>query len=120
MDNKNINKVDVRNDEQMVELGFRQPEYKYVMSVNSETDKHKLKSLRHMKVSFSGSGTVNSRPIPVFDKLYIYIKGSNKVEIAECWWDNIPNVLARYDKVIKYKWLNKEYQINQVPFWSWK
>lgn len=117
---KNIEKVDIRNDKQMVELGFRQPEYKYVMSTNSDADKAKLKTLRHTKTKYSGGGHFHQKPIPIFDKLYVYIKGSNKVEIAQCWWNNIADVLSNYKDVIKYKWLGKEYNPTETPYWSWK
>lgn len=83
-------------------------------------EKKALRKLRKQKFhSFSGH-VPESKSIPVFSKLYIYIKGSNTVEIRECWWNDIQRVLSIFDNVVKYKWLNKYYSPEETPIWRWK
>lgn len=83
-------------------------------------EKKALKKYRKRKYDMVSVGMPVNKHVPVFDKLYIYIKGSNTVEVRECWWNAIPNVLSIFKDVVKYKWLNKYYSPEELPLWTWK
>lgn len=127
-------RVNVRNDYQMVELGIRPPLLaERDKSVWTKTAKEKklLKKLKrgHNNCHFE---TTPIKPIPVYDKLIIYLKKNNvfpkTTYSTKCWQHEIPEILMKYfytsksgishNLVMKYEFNGKSYSPKVLPYWK--
>ena len=133
LDDSNEPKVDVRNDDQMVELGIRPP----LLPARDENvwtktsrDRKLLRKLKHGR-SHTHFGTIPIKCIPVRDRLIIYLKKNNvfpkTTYSTECWQHEIGDILMKYihisksgnshNLVMKYEFNGKSYLPNERPFW---
>ena len=120
--------IDIHDDDLCISLGIhpRNAEPRD-MSVWTKTNKEKKElkrlRLRHKRDKMFG-GVSESAPIPVYDKLILYIKGKPTRSI-KCAQSDIPRILSRYtlengmSAIIKYYWNGKEYKSGTLPFWYW-
>lgn len=129
----NESEVNVRDDAQMVELGIRPP----LLPMRDEAVWTKTsrdrKLLRKLKCSQGHThfGTIPIKPIPVKDKLIVYLKKNNvfpkTTYSTECWQHEIGDILMKYihtsksgnshNLVMKYEFNGKSYLPNERPFW---
>lgn len=127
-------RVNVKDDYQMVELGIRPPLLaERDKSVWTKTAKEKklLKKLRHGSNNCH-FGTVPIKPIPVRDKLIVYLKKNNvfpkTTYSTECRQHEIGEILMKYfytaksgishNLVMKYEFNGKSYLPNERPYWK--
>lgn len=140
--NKKSNKInnngwiDVHDDALMVELGIRpKPLSPKDPNVWTKTNQER-KLLRNLKRSHKEKihmGSIPEKVIPVKAKLIIQLKRNNKFPNTTysmiCYMHKISNILSsfmQYDKqsktminlVAKYKYNDKEYSPNELPFWK--
>lgn len=128
--------IDVHNDTLMVELGIRPKSLSPKdPSVWTKTNQER-KLLHSLKRSHKGKihmGSVPEKVIPVRAKLIIQLKKNSKFPNTTysmiCDMHKINDILnsfMQYDKqtktminlVAKYKYNDKEYSPNELPFWK--
>lgn len=128
-------RIDVHNDELMVELGIRSPHIiprdKTVWTKTAyEKRLLRIERCKHKeKIHFHNSPC---KSIPVKAKLIIYLKKNKKffntTYSTECWQHEIGNILLNYyvDNqktghneclVLKYVYNGKTYDPDKRPFW---
>lgn len=141
-------KVNVYNDAEMVSLGIRNPKVTPrdpAVWTKTLEEKAKARVARHsIKTQFSSGGNSSPKSIPVYSKLIVYIKPSEKFQAIDgktgkrfkktvfshkCGQSDIPSILAKYVErdaklnvsyslVTKYSWNGKTYGAKELPFWG--
>lgn len=129
------NKVDVRNQMLMIELGmhpcFLAPKDPSVWT-KSDYEKKMLRSLRRMYKGEMHFHSIPIKSIPVQAKLIVQLKKNKQFPKTTysftCWMHQIGNILSSFhqtDKrtgtvtnvVAKYTYNGKTYSPNERPFW---
>lgn len=128
-------RVDVHNDELMIELGIRPPHLiPRDPSVWTKTPREKklLKSLRKIHKGHIHFHSVPKKSIPVKAKLIIQLKKNKKFPnttySTECWQHKIEDILLNYYAknnktghneclVSKYIYNGQAYSPDERPFW---
>lgn len=140
---KEMPKVDVYNDVEMVNLGIRVRKYEgrdpkiWTKSFMEKKDSKFVKA--NLKHHFEGSNWPAPKKItPVYGKLIVTIKPNDRFKAInkkgknifktvfshECYQHNISSILNKYvdDKskclVVKYYWNGKTYRPGVLPYWK--
>lgn len=137
-----IEPVNVHDELQMIELGYRNPLKPRDLSVwtKTPTEKKILKKTKRLykNYEFSSSWAYSKAPIPVYGKIIIQLdkKASKYFKInngaftlsISCGQSDINSILGRYivsdrgetfSLVNKYKWNGTWYSSEELPFFSW-
>lgn len=112
---KEIEWVDIHNDELMTQLGFRQPVYVCPDFTKTTKEKKILKKLRTKKDHFYSAGPSNTANyMPLFDKLIVYTtrKNGHSTYSFKCNVSEVQKIISNWfndGTLIKYHWNGKTY-----------
>lgn len=122
---KKIKSINPHDQEMMIREGLH-PNYLILPNfIKTEEEKLELKKMKRLlgRGFYNQKWSSHSKPyIPVYGKLIIYCYKEPTKSIS-CNQSEIPDILIRIKKdpkrkIMKYSWLGKTYQPNEIPFWG--